>query len=115
MTLWANDTVGNLNSTTISWDYRVLENSVTYSNTTMSGTLETIYFNSTYSSDYSAITVLLNYDETNYTMSSSDTGYTREYNYELIAPQVSLEENKTFYFIISLSNETDTVQIITNS
>ncbi len=40
LTVYANDTFGNLNSEITQWDYKVLENSLTYNNKTLAGSQE---------------------------------------------------------------------------
>ena len=103
ITIYANDTFGNLGSELIEWDYNLLENSVEFSQETTSGTPENFIINITISDSFSGISMLLNYNGTNYSMSSSDAGLNREYSVELIAPIVSSETNITFFYIELLS------------
>jgi len=114
MTLWANDTLGNYNSTFISWNYKVLENAVNYSSPIMSGALDSLTLNLTYNSSFSGISVLLNYNGTNYSTTTTGSGYTRSYTKQLTIPSVTTQANLTLYFIVFLSNSTGTYQINTN-
>ena len=47
MTVYANDSIGNLNSEFVEWDYKILVNSFTYSNETLSGNQEDFILNLT--------------------------------------------------------------------
>jgi len=94
-----------------------IENSQTYNPITIETTSETFAINFTYiSSLFYISSVLLNYDGTNYSASSLDTGSTRIYSANIIIPSVSTETNKTFYFIVALLNSTgDITNFISNS
>lgn len=110
-TLYANDTAGNTNSIFRSWNYKIFEISKTYSSSTISGAIEEFKTNFTYNDSFTGISVLLNYNNTNYSMSTSDTGFTREYTKKLTIPSVETLTNKTLYFIFALSNVTGTFYI----
>lgn len=113
-TVYANDTAGNLQTQVVSWDYNLFENSQSYSSTTTSGSSETFIVNFTFSSAFSGISATLNYDDTNYTLTTNNTGYTRSYYTNLIIPSVTSQENKTFNFIVALSNSSGTYYIETS-
>jgi len=92
ITFYANDTLGNFNSTTISWDYAIFENNRSYNTTTIEGKNETFIFNLTTlgALDYK----YLNYDGVDYPLSVNGSLY-----YTTIPiPLVSSNSNKTFYF-----------------
>ncbi len=104
MTVFANDSVGNENSSFIEWSYRVLENSQTYSSETVEGNIETFKINFTYNSSvYSTVGAKLIYDNTEYAGAKiSGTGNTVVYSTDIEIPSVSADEdeNKTFYWNI---------------
>ena len=52
LTIYANDTLGNINSATTTWSYKILENSLTYNNETISGTQEDFTLNVTLATGY---------------------------------------------------------------
>lgn len=79
MTIYANDGVGNLNSSFIEWDYKVVENDRTYSESTFETQQETFSVNVTTSSTPTAkfiyngtqTTATAVYDGTNYIISKT--------------------------------------------
>jgi hypothetical protein len=90
-------------------------NSINYNSTSNSGSLESIGINLTYSSIYTGINVILNYNGTNYTMSALDTGMTKNYLYSITTPSVSAQTNTPFFFKIILTNSNGTSVITTSS
>jgi hypothetical protein len=60
VTIYANDTVGNLNTTTFSWDYKIFENSRTYNTTSYETGYETYSVNVTANSNLTAVYLNLN-------------------------------------------------------
>lgn len=113
--VYVNDTTGNKNYDTKTWDYNLFENNRTYSSSTTSGALELFAINLTYKASYSGISVLMNYNNTNYTMSTNDTGTTRFYSKYLTIPTLDTSVNNSLYFIVLLSNSSGTFQINTDS
>jgi len=113
MTIYANDTFGNENSTFINWSYNLLGNSIDFSETTTSGAMEEFVINVTFADSFTGISMLLNYNGTDHTMTSSDTNTTREYSVELVVPSVSTDTNTTFFFIGLLSEGANITQIDT--
>lgn len=81
-------------------------NSITYNNITTSGAVEPFTLNLSYDSGYSGIIVYLNYNNTNYSTSSSGTGYNKLFWSNVTVPSVASITNKTFYFIFGLNNGT---------
>jgi len=93
-----------------------IENYRNYTSPILSGQINQIGINLTYNnSQFSGINVILNYNSTNYTMSTSDSGNTKLFNYNLTIPSVLVQTNKTFNFIILLSNSTGTYEYQTSS
>ncbi len=113
LTIYSNDTIGNVNSSLVEWDYNIFANEITYNENTLGGALERFSINMTYNTDFSGITALINYNNTNYTLSSSN-GATRTYSEEILVPSVSTETNITFYWIFLLTNSTGTYSIKTD-
>ena len=59
-TLWANDSVGNINSSTINWIYKIFQNSETYNTTTYETASETYSINVTANSSLTAASLVWN-------------------------------------------------------
>jgi len=72
LTYYVNDTVGNLASEVITWDYKVFENSRTHNTTTYETAYETYQINLTANSSLTA--VRLNYNGTLYSMTNQGSG-----------------------------------------
>jgi len=72
MTIYANDSLGNLNSTFTSWNYTYLENNRTHSSTSFETASETFAINVE-----GATSVALFYNGTEYTTTKSGNDYTR--------------------------------------
>ena len=58
--------------------------------------------------------MLLNYNGTNHSVSTTDTGLTRSYSTELVIPSVFIETNITLFFIATLSDGEGITTIYTN-
>jgi len=69
VTIYANDSAGDINSTTISWDYKVFENSRTFNSTSYETAYETYLVN--LNSNSSLTNVYLNRNGTYYTATNS--------------------------------------------
>jgi len=78
------------------------ENSQTYSSETTEGNIETFEIDFDYdSNEYSTVEAKLIYNNTEYTgTKTSGTGNTVVYSADAIVPQISTDENKTFYWNI---------------
>ena len=113
--VYANDSNGNLNSSLIEWGYNIFTNSINFSNQTTSGAVEEFKINVTFNDTFSGVSVVLNYNGTNNSMSTSDTGTTREYITTLTIPSVTVETNVTVFFIATLSKGEDILVVNTNS
>jgi hypothetical protein len=86
VTIYANDTVGNLNTTTFSWDYKIFENSRTYNTTSYETGYETYSVNVTANSNLTA--VYLNLNGTHY---QATDGGNWDYSFDL--PTTSVGNN----------------------
>lgn len=92
VTIYANDTAGNLNATTFSWDYYVFENSRSFTTPIVETTLDTFTINVT--ANTSLTSVYLNWNGTEYTASGSGGVYTKQ----LTIPAVSATETIPVYW-----------------
>lgn len=119
MTIYANDTFGNTNSSFIEWGYILLEKSVTYSINITEGVTNQISVKVIIDEGSSITNSILNYGGTNYTTSVFYDGE----NYTIIssnaAPIVSSDTNYSFNFIVSVDdnyyNTTTNNQTVLNS
>jgi len=107
MTIYANDTAGNLNSSFFSWDYSIFENVLSYSKSTIAGSTENFIFNMTPSTIYTSISPFLIYNGTSYTMDYSGGVYSKS----IIIPNIAPRTNNTFYISTILSNSSGTITI----
>jgi hypothetical protein len=105
---YANDTFGNIGSSNVSatWNYILLQNNLTYNNQSISGSNENYKLNITINnpSQYSGIITYVNYNNTNYSGSSSDTGANKMFTSSIVSPVVPSQKNFTIYWIIELTN-----------
>jgi len=109
MTIYANDTLGNLNSEYIEWDYLILENSQTYPTTSVESKTETYIANLTYdSTGFGVITGILTLNGTGYTGTRTGTGNSAILTANAIMPSITTETNFTTYWTIDLTNSTGT-------
>jgi hypothetical protein len=113
--LYANDTSGNTASQFVEWNFKLLENNRNYITPVLSGTSNPFEINISYNSSFSGISVMLNYNGTNYSMSSSDSGFTRNYLGYAEAPIFTTASTVSFYYIVILANSTGTYPISTTS
>jgi len=104
VTLYANDTFGNENSVTRSWDYLVFENSRTFSNSTLIGTLEDFTLNVTVNGiEINSGTLV--YNGTSISNSITSSGEIRLiYLNNYLIPLFASDSNVTFYWTLGLSD-----------
>jgi len=98
-TIYANDTVGNLNSQVVSWDYKVFENSRSFTTPIIETTLDTFTINVTAST--SLTSVYLSYNGTEYSASGSEGVYTKQ----LTIPVVSAASNVSVFWRFNYAGE----------
>ena len=100
LTIYANDTAGNLNTTTFNWGYKIFENSKTYNPSTLQTSTELFLLQLTKNTLISSINATLNYNGTTYpstvTMSGDNVNIT---NYVTIPSNLS--GNAIFYWVIT--------------
>lgn len=105
--IYANNSVGGLSNLSFNWSYVLLENSQTYSSSTTETSSESFAINITYNSAlWSGIIANLIYNNTDYSGIVSGTGDNKIFSRTIQIPAVASQENKTFYWMIGLSNTT---------
>jgi len=110
-TLWANDSIGNTNSTFMEWDYRIFQNSETFTTTTTSGTINPFILNIT-TNGVPITLAYLNYNNTFYLGSITSNGNDYILTRNQMALGVSASTNFPFYWNITQS---DGFSILTTS
>lgn len=108
LTLWANDSLGNTNYSTASWDYATFNNAEIYNTETYETANEDFYLNLTYNSSASAISIKLNYNNTNYSTTSLGSGDNGYFKASLPIPLINTEINQTFFWYITTTSTTAT-------
>ncbi len=107
MTLYANDTSGNENSSFVSWSYKILLNSQTFNPNTTEGNTESFEANITLLEGFSVNVALLVYNGTanvgSATVSGSNTILSIN---DVIIPAVEFNANLSFFWAILLSDST---------
>ena len=99
ITIYANDTVGNLNETLFSWDYKLFQTNEYYKTPTISGAINP--FNITFDSSSQITIAYLYYNNTNHLSSISSNGTTYVLSRNQIVPGVSTATNISFYWNIT--------------
>lgn len=127
LTLYTNDTAGNINSSFVEWEYRMFENSQTYEAYTYETATETYSINVTANSSLTAANLI--YNGTSYTGTQSgevwsttfdiptDTGYGNKsfyWNFTYAGSQISSSENEQNVSAITfgICNSTNNVPYI---
>lgn len=104
ITIYANDTAENLNSSTFTWDYKVFENSQNYTTPVYETQLVSFTINLTYDNTAS-LTATLNYDGTSYTAINTGSGNNALFSTPSFnIPLINATANKTFYWILNYNN-----------
>lgn len=98
-TIYSNDTIGNINSSLVTWSYKVFENNMLFIEDTFETEDETYTINVTANSSLSSI--VLNYNGTNYTMSQSGNLWSKSFD----VPQLTADENRSLYFLFFYVDE----------
>lgn len=95
ITIWANDTAGNLREKTFSWDYRAFETARYYNTTTYETKNETF----TITIEGNLSTVTFNFNGFDYPTTKNGNNYSTTLNMELVNSDI----NRTFYWIFDNS------------
>jgi len=106
ITFWANDSVGNINSSFMEWEYNIFVNNETYDPEIPEGALNEFGLFITARDGISLTQAIFNYNNTNYTTSVSyDSG-----NYTITAstfsPTVINDTNYSFNFFLVVDGDT---------
>lgn len=108
-TLWANDSVGNVNSSFRNWSYKVFVNNETYDDELPSGALDEFSLNLTTKGGVSLTQAILNYNNTNYTTSITYSSGNYIIDASIYSPMVTEDTNFTFNFYLIVDGETYTL------
>ena len=103
LTLYVNDTLGNSNSSSVSWNYKIFQNSLNYSLTSVGGNTEDFTLNITKISSLQISTVDLVYN-LSASSASFTSGDTSIISKSLGIPNPSSETNVSFFFSFTLSD-----------
>jgi hypothetical protein len=114
MTIYANDSQGNLNSTFISWNYKIFETSQTFNNITTEGATETFSINFTKASTLQVSTVSLIYNGTINSFSYSVSGDDVISAGDVTIPVVASDTNVTFFWNITLNDDSSIITASNN-
>lgn len=119
LTFFANDTFGNIQNESTSWDYKLLEVATDYENETIEGNFETFTLHLQKGDGISAQSVVLNYNGTQYSTSLYTSGENITAISNIIIPSIEADANKSFYFTVTLSdasvfNTTEYTQLVQN-
>ncbi|KKK91309.1 hypothetical protein LCGC14_2714260, partial [marine sediment metagenome] len=116
--LYANDTIGNSNSSSVSWNYKIFQNSLTYNPNSIGGNTELFTLNITKISSLSISTVSLVYNGSS-SSASFTSGDTSIITRTIVVPNPTSDANFSFIFSFLLSdssiiNTTSNNQSVTN-
>jgi len=119
LTVYSNDTFGNIGFEFISWNYKILETSKEYDNETLEGNFETFKLYLSRGSGINVQSVVLHYVTQTHTSSLFSSGSETRAESELFIDNVLADTNNTFYFTVTLSdstvfNTTSAVQLVRN-
>ena len=105
--VYVNDTAGNSASESLDWYYRILENSRTYSNETMGGSMEDFSINLTLADGTEVSNGIFHYNGTNSTTEVNSDGDERILNVsDFEIPSYVNETNVSFYWTLILTDAT---------
>lgn len=106
ITFFVNDTLGNRNYSTIfaTWRYMIRSNSVSFNDLSTELTSQDFVLNTTLGSTVTGVSVILKYNNTDYTSLISNDGINTLFTNTLITPSVKLETNISFYWNITASD-----------
>ena len=108
MTIYANDSFGNLLSVLHSWEYKVFKVSETYSNETKSGVTEDFLLNLTLGNGYDIASVSLVFNGTAQSTSITSSGQDRVVSVtDFEIPQYEASANISFYWNLILDDLTE--------
>lgn len=111
--VWANDTFGNINSLSTSWDYVLVETSRIYDNTTTQTSTETFKIVLTKGADTTSVVGEFYYDGDKYTATRSTSPTQVNFTTSLEIP-AGLSGPIPFYWALNYTNSTGTYPTLTS-
>lgn len=107
--VYANDSIGNVNFTQMSWDYGLFLYSPTYNLTEQAGATSSFLINTTYNTSvYNAISAMLNYKDNLYSAAPSGLGNSWLFTNTLLLNTSMVGNANPFLWQFSLGNATNT-------
>ncbi len=106
ITIWANDTSGNLGFNLTEWEYRIFENARNFTKIIAEGGSDTFMLNFTLGSSESISSAFLNYNNTNF--AAEITTFPNNIvilDNPLEIPNVGIDRNVSFLWIINLASK----------
>lgn len=107
ITLFANDTAGNLASSNSTWGYKIFENSQTFNSETTEGAKEEFILNLTKASSVQVSTINLIYNGTSNSFGYSTSGNEVIAQDDIIIPSKTVDVNVSFFWNINLNDGTE--------
>lgn len=115
LTIWANDSNGNLASELVEWDYKIFQKGLTYESSVVEGDTAEHSINISYDSDNYIASGNIFYNGTEYSGTKTGTGDDIVISREITAPSVDAITNVSFYWEIGITNSTGTYYINTSN
>lgn len=108
ITLYANDSVGNVGSQSGNWTYKLFENSFTFENETRAGDQEDFSMNVTLGTGMDLDSVIFHYNGEEETPEIFSSGQDRIFNVtDYAIPLLQVDTNVTMFFEIALADATE--------
>lgn len=109
LTFWANDSVGNVNSSFVEWDYNIFVNSKSYDDEIPEGALDEFNLEIIVNDGILITQAIFNYNNTNYTTDVSYSIGVYNISASIFAPTVTTDTNFTFNFFLIVDGNTYTL------
>ncbi len=106
MIFYANDSLGNINSTTNLWDYKVFQDNLTFQPSVIEGSLETFNLYLDFYSGYSLSSAIFVYNGSSYSTSINAISGFANISSTIQIPDFVSDSNISFYFNLTLSDGT---------
>jgi len=103
ITLYSNDSIGNLNTTFFEWEYSIFGNDIEYDAQVYETAIATFTLNITYNTSQD-IDAVINYDEENYTTQNIGTESEGIFQNNLSIPTIAESSNKTFFWYLLIND-----------
>ena len=105
LTFWANDSVGNVASNYVIWNYTLFQINQSFNNVTFSSAEETFILDFLLDPSISITSAVMDYNGTNYTSNIASIGEARRLSNTINVPTVDLDTNFTFKFFVTTSSQ----------